>query len=300
MTINGKIIKNIIVGIILSFLGLCFIYGCKPDSRNSELHATLYKYIGQKLKLPPESVCHFLDKEYGFTTLDADYLIVSYVKSQGCTPCHLHLPYWKGLNSIMDTLSNSLVESVLIIEPDTIDKVIDFIRTANYDYHVVIDSIGKFSNLNILPKQSFLQTFLVDRYGKILGLGNPVEEEAVAKYYLSVITGNKEPAYSTPLRLEKNKVDIGIVPHGYKNEFTFVIENTSTDTVTIDKIINACECIKTQAENIPPKGSATVKISFDASLTDGAFHQPIIVRYKEIKSPLIFHIYGYVYDLYDG
>lgn len=271
--------------------------GCSRHSpADSKLKTILSEYIGQELQLPPDSVCNLFDFGYGISTLGVDYLIVSYIKSDGCTPCHLHLPYWKELNTRLDTLSEAVATSVLFIEPDTLDKVADFIRKANYDYPVVIDTTGRFTTMNPLPEPDFLRTFLIDRNGKILALGNPTENEGIRRHIMSIVTGHDEDETPSPLTVNNNKTDIGTVPHSCRREFEFYVNNASTDTVKVNNILTPCECITAKADSILPGGSGAVRIRFDASMTDGAFHHPVVVRYRGISQPVILHIYGYVND----
>ncbi len=290
---TDKTIRTVAAGLCLA--AVVFFGACGGKNGNSGVRAVLADYIGHTLILPGDSVCSLFDRSYGIAALDADYLVVSYIKSEGCTPCHLHLPYWKAFGSLLDTLSSAIAVPVLVIEPDTLEKVAGFLRTANYDYPVVIDTLGTFSALNRLPEQDFLRTFLIDRNGNILALGNPVEHDKVARHFMTLITGYDKDETPSPLSVGKNKIDIGTVSQSFVREFEFLVDNSSGDTIRVESVMVPCECVVAEADSILPAGSGAVRVTFDASATDGAFHHPVAVRYRNVDSPIIFHIYGYVH-----
>ncbi len=265
------------------------------SSGNNDLKNLLDEYIGQTIKLPHDSCCCLLDRSYGLDFLDADYLIVSYIEAEGCTPCHLHLPYWKELSDRLDTLSNVFATSLLIIRPDTLEKVTEFIRYANYDYPVIIDTLGLFSEMNRLPEYQTLRTLLIDNNHKILALGNPIENRAIDRIYMQIISGRINDVDTTsPLYLDNNIIDIGTVPPGAERDFEFLVKNQSNDTITVCNIMTPCDCIGATATDIMPASIGSIKISFHASDNNGIFHHPIVVRYKGITSPIIIHMYGMV------
>lgn len=273
------------------------ISGCHQGKTSAEdpLKSLLAEYIGETLALPADSSCNLLDRSYGLDFLDADYFIVSYIDTDGCTPCHLHLPYWKELSERLDTLSGVYATSVLIIRPDTLEKVTDFIRNANYDYPVIIDTLGLFSEMNRLPELQTLHTLLIDNNHTILGLGNPIDNRAIDKVYMQIISGKKfEEDQNSPLTIDNNIVDIGTVPPGAEREFEFLVKNQSNDTVTVSNVMTPCDCINASATDIMPSSMGSIKISFRASGANGAFHHPIVVRYNDLTVPIIIHLYGMV------
>lgn len=278
--------------IVLIFL---FPISCKKN--NDKFRSLLSDYIGKPLILPPDSVLKLLDSDYGVSFLsDVDYKIISYINSDGCTPCHLHLPYWKELSVRLDTFSNAIAETLLIIKPDTVKKVVDFLRKAHYDHPVIIDSLGYFETINHLPTAPSLRTFLIDHKNRIIALGNPIEHEEIARYYIELISGQKESNSNTPLIIRNNKIDLGTVSHDFSKEFVFIVENSSSDSISVENVITPCNCLSIEADNIPANGNGKITLSFDASETNGAFHHAIGIRYKNIVSPVILHLYGYVYD----
>ena len=271
--------------------------GCNKgkDYTNEKLKNILTEYVGQELMLPGDSICSLFNRSYGVDFLDADYLIVSYIDTKGCTPCRLHLPYWKELSDRLDALSNAYATTVLIIRPDTLEKVTEFIQNANYNYPVIIDTLGRFSEMNRLPDFQSLHTFLIDNRHAIKGLGNPIENRAIDRIYMKIISGGQfETINKSPLIIENNTVDMGTIPPGANREFIFWVKNQSNDTMTISNVMTPCDCINVSVSDIMPASKGTVKISFQASETNEVFHHPIVVRYNDVTEPIIIHLYGMV------
>lgn len=271
--------------------------GCNKgkDHTNERLKNVLSEYMEQELMLPGDSICSLFNRSYGVDFLNADYLIVSYIDTKGCTPCRLHLPYWKELSDRLDTLSNAYATTLLIIRPDTLENVTEFIRNANYNYPVIIDTLGQFSEMNRLPDLQFLRTFLIDNRHAIKGLGNPIENRAIDRIYMKIISGGKfETIDKSPLVIENNTVDMGTIPPGANREFTFLVKNQSNDTITLSNVMTPCDCINAIASDIMPASKGTITISFQASETNEVFHHPIVVRYNDVTEPIIIHLYGMV------
>ncbi len=294
-----KVLNKFLYSYILGLLTIITLTatGCHQgnSSVNEDFRGLLAEYMGQRLVLPSDSLCSLLDRSYGLDFIDADFLIVSYIDTDGCTPCHLHLPYWKALNERLDTLSTVYATSVLIIRPDTLDKVIDFISQANYDYPVIIDTLGRFTEMNRMPDIPTLHTYLVDNNHIIRGLGNPTVNNAIDRIYMQIITGRDDNAEEkSPLKLDNNVVDIGTVPPGAEREFEFIVKNLSNDTIQVSSIMTPCDCIEATATDIMPAANGTIRISFHPLSSTGVFHHPIVVRYDNISQPIIIHLYGMV------
>lgn len=283
--------------IIILLFGCLLFGGCRRDKEtaNTDLQEYLGKFIGQELKLPSDSSCHFYGKSYGVDYLNADYIILSYIEAKDCTPCHLKLPYWKELNEQLDTLSNVYATSILIIQPDTLEKVTTFLDNAEYDFPIIVDTVGRWSKINNLPEEQFFHSLLVDKTGKILSLGNPIENEAIRQLYLRIITGNtSQQATESPLEIKRNKIDFGTIPSNATRNLEFIVRNKSNEKIEVDRWMTPCDCVDVSATDIEPNSVGKINIHFDASNTRGTFHFPIIVRYKSIDAPIIIHLYGMV------
>ncbi|MCM1111008.1 MAG: DUF1573 domain-containing protein [Clostridium sp.] len=283
--------------LLVTFIVTLLTTGCQQrnSSSNDKLRQLLAEYIGQRLELPADSACNLFDRGYGIDYLDADYLVVSYIDTEGCTPCHLHLPYWKDLTDRLDTISDAYATSLLIIRPDTLEKVSEFIHRANYPYPVIIDTLGLFSGMNRMPEISALHTFLIDKNSMILALGNPIENSAVERIFMQRITGSKNDSSETsPLSIANNTVDVGTVRSGAERNFEFLVRNSGSDTITVSRIMTPCDCIDASAGNILPGAVGSIKVSFRASDANGIFHHLVVVRYNGTDQPVIIHIYGMV------
>lgn len=278
---------------------LLFSLGCSHGNTHKDSAATdlVKQYYGTKLDLPHDSICNIYGREYGIGALNADYLIVNYVEAKDCTKCHLKLPYWKEINRALDTISNARALAILIIKPDTLDKITDFLDNVNYDYPIVLDSVGKYTALANLNENSVIRTFLIDSLSSIVGIGNPVFNEKVWNLYLSQITGVNETDNTTPVLIKNNKKDLGTISRKGHFELDFLVTNTLDESIDPIQIETGCDCISAICDKIAPHTSGTIHIDYNVENAElGAFHHPIIVRYRNIQRPIIIHLYGYVED----
>lgn len=280
---------------LLSALLLCLVSAGCSQRGSTELEQILDSFIGAELLLPDDSVCSLFNRSFGIETLDPDYLIVSYITGDGCTPCHLKLPYWKEIGMSLDTVTRASAFPLLIVRPDTLGKVRDFLLAADYDYPVIIDTTGVFTRLNSLPDQPLLRTFLIDRSRTILAMGNPVYNDDLASWYLKIISGVEQiPADSSLLHITGNRHDFGTLTPDGEISVCFLVTNRSRLTARVDTIITSCDCITASAEDIAPGATRRIDVTLHPGLSAGAFHHPLIVRYAGHPRPIVIHLYGHI------
>lgn len=240
---------------IAAALAVIFTWaGCSSGTDTSSTALLLHTYLGKRLLLPDDAVCRLLDCGEGIASLDADYLIVSYISSTGCTPCHLKLPYWKAIADRLDTLSTANAAVLLIIVPDTLEKVAGFMRRSSYNYPVIIDTAGTFTALNNLPHTDALRTFLIDRNATVLAMGNPVMSEKIERLYLATITGTSDAGEeaSCPLIINNSRKDLGTIPPSAVRQLDFLVANNSADTAVLLSVTTPCSCVGVEGTDIPP------------------------------------------------
>lgn len=284
--------RTLVVGIVL--LGV--FYCCRhQDASRDKLQSLLAEYIGNELKLPADSAAFLFGREYGINALNSDYIIVSYLKPEDCTACHLKLPFWKAIGERLDTISRASATTLLIIAPDTLQKVAEFLETAHYDYPIIIDTLGRFTAMNRLPETDFLHTMLIDANRKIIGLGNPVYDGDLERWYISKIAGiNQHDANDNRISIGNTTKDLGTVKRGSNHQLEFLIKNNTDSIIQLAEASTACDCVEVLATDLQPKSNNVVAINFNPTDDEGAFHKTIVLRYSGIERPVIIHLYGYI------
>lgn len=282
----------VVVGIIL----LGTVCGCRhQDESRDKLQSLLAEYIGKELKLPVDSAAVLFGRGYGIDALNSDYLIVSYLRPEDCTACHLKLPFWKAIGERLDTISRATATPLLVIIPDTLQKVAEFLENAHYDYPIIIDTLGRFTAMNRLPEADFLHTMLIDANRKIIGLGNPVYEGNLEQWYISKIAGiNQREANDNRISIGNTTKDLGTVRRGSNHQLEFLIKNNTDSFIRLSEAYTACDCVEISATDLQPQSNNVVTVNFNPTDDEGAFHKTIVLRYSGIERPVIIHLYGYV------
>lgn len=281
--------------IFVSILLLHLLVSCsQTNSKIEPIKSELSEYIGTKWNLPPDSSAKILGREFGINELHSDFLIVSYIGEADCTACHLKLPFWKAISERLDTISRASANVLLIIRPDTLDKVVEFLNHAHYDYPIIIDTLGRFSNLNNLPSVEFFHTLLIDSNHKVIGLGNPVYDGGVEEWYISKIAGTKSQKDSNQIYIGNTTMDLGVVKQGSTHNFEFVVQNKTDTIIPLSKAESGCDCVTISAHNLTPGPNNVISVKFIPTDDEGAFHKTLTIRYNGVARPIIIHLYGYV------
>lgn len=96
---------------------LSFLTGCK-ESEKEKIARLVKEWDGKEISFPPHSVFTIQGKDtIDFSFADAEYKIVTYVDSVGCTSCKLQLPRWKEFMHEVDSLVQGKVPFVFYFHP---------------------------------------------------------------------------------------------------------------------------------------------------------------------------------------
>ena len=83
---------------------LCLLCSCK-ESEKEKIARLVREWDGKEISFPPHSVFTIQGKDtIDFSFADAEYKIVTYVDSVGCTSCKLQLPRWKEFRHLLPHL----------------------------------------------------------------------------------------------------------------------------------------------------------------------------------------------------
>ncbi len=171
--------------------------------------------------------------ESGYDTcLDADYKVVTYIDSVGCTSCKLQLPRWKQFMQEVDSTLNRPIPFVFYFHPKDMKELRYITRRDVFTYPVCFDEMDDFNQLNHFPGEMTFQTFLLDKDNKVVAIGNPVHNPKVKELYLKVLTGGELGKAETPMTkvsLDVTSIDFGSFPQSEKQERKFTLTNTGNN-----------------------------------------------------------------------
>ena len=287
--------------VLKCFLALCvclFITSCF-ESEKERLGRLVKEWEGKEILFPAHSTFTIQGKDtVDFDYKDAEYKIVTYIDSIGCTSCKLQLHRWKELVKEVDSLTNGNVPFLFYFHPKDMKELRYFIRRDVFTYPVSFDEKDDFNRLNHFPSEMMFQTFLLDKENRVVALGNPVQNPKVKELYLNLIkrigktTSNEK---LTTVSINTMVMDFGNFPMSEKQERNFVLTNKGDNMLAIQDIVTSCGCTKVEysKEPVRPGGTLKVKVIYEAEQAEH-FNKTITVYCNAENSPLRLTVMGNV------
>ena len=283
--------KKLYLLLLLSYLCSC------QESREEAMIRLVNEWNGKEIKFPSRSVFTIQGKDtVDFEFGNADYKIVTYIDSVGCTSCKLQLPRWKELMAEVDSLTDGSVPFLFYFHPKDMKELRYLTRRDGFTYPVCFDGQDELNGLNHFPSDMTFQTFLLDEGNKIVAIGNPVLNPNIKDLYLDVIKGKvetKQAVKVTSVSVNQTVMDLGSFPKSEKQEKNFVLTNTGRGLLVIQDIITSCGCTRVEysKEPVRPGGTLEVKVTYEAERAE-RFQKTIIVYCNVEGSPLRLTVKG--------
>ena len=280
-------------------LGLCVclcLASC-AESDKERLSRLVSEWERKEILFPAHSTFTIQGKDtVEFNFKDADYKIVTYVDSAGCTSCKLQLPRWKELVTEVDSLTDGRVPFLFYFHPKDIKELRYLTRKDGFTYPVCFDEKDDFNRLNRFPSEMMFQSFLLDKENNVVALGNPVLSPKVKELYLKLITGNQESKKSeiiTQVSVNQTVMDFGSFPKDEKQERSVVLTNTGNGLVVVHDVVTSCGCTKVEYSKQPVRPGETLelKVLYEAEDT-GYFSKTVTVYCNVENSPLRLKVRG--------
>lgn len=276
---------------------LCLLTASYSESDKERLSRLVKEWEGKEILFPAHSVFTIQGKDtVDFDFRDAEYKVVIYIDSVGCTSCKLQLPRWKNLVAEVDSLTNGNVPFLFYFHPKDMKELRYLTRRDNFEYPVCFDEKDELNQLNQFPSDMTFQTFLLDKDNKVVAIGNPVLNPKVKELYLGLVTGNrssKSSRQTTQVSINQTELDFGTFPKEEKQERRFVLTNTGKGLLVIQDIITSCGCTKVEysKEPVRPGGTLDVKVIYEAEQAEH-FNKTITVYCNAEDSPLRLTVKG--------
>ena len=278
-------------------LCVCLLAASCEESEKERLSRLVKEWEGKEILFPTHSTFTIQGKDtVDFDFKDAEYKVVMYVDSVGCTDCKLQLPRWKELMTEVDSLRGGSVSFLFYVHPKDLRELRFLTRRDAFAYPVCFDDKDEFNHLNNFPSEMMFQTFLLDKENRVIALGNPVQNPKVKELYLNLIKGNGKTASNekqTTVSIDSTVMDFGNFPMSEKQERSFVLTNTGNNLLVIQDIVTSCGCTKVEysKEPVRPGGTLEVKVIYEAEKAEH-FNKTITVYCNEMNSPLRLMVKG--------
>ena len=282
--------------IVTLMMSVWVLASCQ-ESREEAMHRLVSEWSGKEIKFPSRSVFTIQGKDtvdFGFG--NADYKVITYIDSAGCTSCKLQLPRWKKLVAEVDSLTNGNVPFLFYFHPKDMKELRYLTRRDNFTYPVCFDEKDELNGLNRFPSDMTFQTFLLDKDNKVVAMGNPVLNPKIKDLYLGIIKGEKETGQAanvTSVLVDQTIMDLGSFPKEEIQERNFVLTNTGKGLLVIQDIITSCGCTKVEysKEPVRPGGILEVKVIYEAEKEEH-FNKTVTVYCNTKDSPLRLTVKG--------
>lgn len=267
------------------------------ESREEAMLRLVNEWNGKEIKFPSRSVFTIQGKDtVDFEFKNADYKVVTYIDSVGCTSCKLQLHRWKELVAEIDSLTDGRVPFLFYFHPKDRKELRYLTRRDNFTHPVCFDEQDELNRLNHFPSDMTFQTFLLDKDNKVVAIGNPVLNPKVKELYLELVTGSrsaKPSGKTTQVSVNQVELDFGSFPKEEKQERIFVLTNTGKGLLVIHDAITSCGCTKVEYSKLPVRPGETLelKVIYEAEEA-GRFNKTVTVYCNTDNSPLRLKVKG--------
>ena len=265
--------KQLYILLLLSLLTAC-------KENNKEKFAQLVQeWQGKEIVFPQNmAFTRFVTEPVDYRIPDAEYKVLVYVDSVGCTSCKLQLLKWKELIAHVDSATNGNVPFIFVFQSKDDRELRYILKCDNFDRPVCIDRNNRFNSSNRFPQDITFQTFLLDKDNKVKVIGNPVHNLAVRDLYLKQITGMQyqEALSKTTLETEQAEYYLGTVKEGTTKKQTVTVRNTGTSVFKLKGFTTSCDCTEATCDwkELQPGESGTVTVSYEAE-QPGDFYRTV-------------------------
>lgn len=122
--------------------------------------------------------------------MDSELKVVIYTDSISCNTCSIStIANWTSLLDYAKTFNNQLKYYFIFTPKKNDDYSVRFaLKTAHFDYPVILDTKGEFEKLNPhLPENKMMHTFLLDKDNNVIMVGNPLNSIKMEELFKKTI-----------------------------------------------------------------------------------------------------------------
>lgn len=282
--------KQLFPYLIIIALAILSVSSCKKSA--SDVYAeAVEEWIGREI-LFPDSMMTVTGEMIAPPT--ADFTIVSYYDSTGCTGCRMKLPFWNEfMNKVNLGRNGRTVAIIMIAASDKRDDLKHLVMINHFSENMVFDPEDEFNRLNSLPKSTALQTLLINRNHEVIALGNPVMGASIEQLYLSSMEEKINDKQELISKERILKFDFGRMASGEKTTHTFRLNNLSSDTLKVRDVITSCECTEATISSalILPGADYELKAVFHDTVP-GEFFRTVSILFENNIPDIQFELSG--------
>ncbi|MBR5612354.1 MAG: DUF1573 domain-containing protein [Bacteroidaceae bacterium] len=269
------------------------------ESREEAMLRLVNEWKDKSVIIPVRSVFTVQGKDVvDFNYRDAEYKILVYTDSVGCTSCKLQLPKWKRMIAEVDSLTGGSVPFLFYFHPKDPKELRFYLRRDNFTYPVCFEEDDYINRLNRFPSDMTFQTMLLNKENKVVAIGSPVLNPKIKDLYLEIITGKKRVGADksvTTVSMDQSEKNFGNIPLNEKREHIFMLVNTGNKPLVIYDVVTSCGCTKAEYGKEPVRPGETLELKVIYNAEDkGRFRKNLTVYCNAEDSPLKLTVVGVV------
>ena len=239
---------------------------CKEYSQD-HITQLVEEWQGKEVRFPENPVfTRQLVDTVNFRIPEAEYKVLVYVDSIGCTSCKLQLPKWKEFIAYVDSVSGGQVPFLFFFQSKDNKELRYILKRDNFRLPVCVDSQSEFGKLNRFPSEQMFQTFLLNKDNRVKVIGNPIHNLSVKELYLKEIAGIKDTdtLALTQLVSDQEEYDMGIVAENETKRQKVLLKNTGDVPFVIKGITTSCDCTTAEYDwkEIAPDEQKEIVVSY--------------------------------------
>ena len=285
--------------LILILAYLLLFPACKENEKD-RITRLVEEWQGKEIKFPERMIfTRFVTDTVDYQIPQADYKVLIYVDSIGCTSCKLQLHKWKELIMSVDAATNGSVPFLFVFQSKDDKELRYILKRDNFDLPICIDRSNAFNEQNYFPSDITFQTFLLDRTNKVAVIGNPIHNLQIKDLYLKQLTGKAGPTagmIKTMAEAVNTEIDFGNFPKSETKSATFEIRNTGDNPLVIVDISTTCGCTAAKYDKIPAKPGDLLRVDVTMTLKDTGFFDETVTIKCNTSQPVKVKIRGHVQD----
>lgn len=278
--------------IVVTCISLLALGSCK---KTVDIETLIRDWVGKELSFPEDAVYTVQGDTVQYNPLENDYNIIVYVDSMGCTECKMRMSAW---NAFMAALNKQETRIGLCFVIDGVDAdVIAQLAKQNDFYYPMLFIPG---NRYGFPEDYLYQVVLLDDSNMILAVGNPINNQSIARLYRSILKVDEERSEheisNANVTFSTKRIPLGVIRPGEKKKTQVVITNDEDSAVVITQISTSCHCTlaSVSTDSIHPGRSIILDITQTNDSTIGPFVRDIFMYFKNNPRPIQIELTGHM------
>ncbi len=294
----NKLIKYSLFLFTMAML-MSVIMSCNCSDK--EQRDIVTEWIGKELIIPDSLQFQIGDIPIEYDFNDADYKIVTYIDSTGCTGCKMRLKEWDNFISSLKCSSDTVrVNFVMIVSHVNTEYLNEILKQKNFLHPITIDNEGIFYKSNHLPENNKYQTFLLTGDNRIVAIGNPINNPKIKDVYENIILGSQHEAaietYDINIASPNPIHVMGVVSPGDRVFVNYQLINKSSQNITVQDIVTSCHCVAAISDisTVLPDGMINIDVTYKADSVSQQIYKYVDVYFKERQNPVRLHLCGFI------